>query len=241
MLSLLYTRLWIRCPVQNKKPFLFFFPFKQLGQKVWEPSIYPMFRQPQGLYVGTDHMAARFVRSRFVRGFGRMDRVDSESPGIWPSSTETVSAEGGSGLRSASMYPESSAPLSLSHLREGRLTLDGLKPPEGLSLAALQLTQPWGGKASLSSSTIDLPESPELSHRVRYYHEPTKSHEQCQTESERKTGPLFSAAPGSSVWGNKESCAVDGRSACLQGPKNKTCRLHGVTQTSPSSWSLTYL
>lgn len=97
------------------------------------------------------------------------------------------------------MYPKPSAPLSLSHLRDGRLTLDGLKLPEGLSLAAPQLTQPWGGKASLSSATIGLPESPELSYRVRYYHEPTESHEQCQNESERKANPLFSAAPGASV------------------------------------------
>lgn len=80
------------------------------------------------------------------------------------------------------------------------VTLDSPEQPEGLSLAAPQLTQLWGGKASLSSRTIGLSESPELSDRVRYYHEPTESHEQCQIESERKTGPLFSrSSPGSQV------------------------------------------
>lgn len=99
-----------------------------------------------------------------------MDSVDSKSPDILPSVTEAVSAEGRSGLRSVSMSPEPSATLSLSYLREVKLTLDGLKQPEGLNLAALQLTQPWGGKASLSSMTVGLSESPELSHRVENYH-----------------------------------------------------------------------
>lgn len=66
----------------------------------------------------------------------------------------------------------------------------------GLSLAAPQPTQFWGGKGSLglvcSSMTIGLSESPELSHSVRYHHEPTENHRHSQIESEGETSDLCS-------------------------------------------------
>lgn len=131
------------------------------------------------------------------------------------------------------MSPEPRATLSLSYLREVRLTLDGLKQPEGLNLAAPQLTQPWGGKASLSPMTVGLSESPELSHRVENYHEPTESHDNVKL-SQRGRLALCSQQPWVHRCEETKPNAAYSEPACLQGPGTRPVGYAGHPDHSSS-------